>query len=88
MHALNKLNALLLTSAALNNNLILLQCPAERMEECKSILPKNKPGGRSHIVSKSEQARIVVTILWSADLKMSFLQVNKTTLGEKVFPQC
>lgn len=57
------------------------------MEECVSILDKNKPRGKSHIVLKPEQAWIVVTILWSADLKMSFLQVNKTTV-EKVFPQC
>lgn len=45
---------------------------------------QKQPNGKAHIVLKSKQARIVVGILWSADLKMSFQQVNKSLYGKGV----
>lgn len=45
---------------------------------------QNQPSGKTHIVLKSKQAWIVIDILLSADLKMWFAQVNKTTETEKV----
>lgn len=43
----------------------------------------NSPGGKSQIVFKSVQTLIAV-LSWSADLTVSFLHLNKTTV-EHVF---
>lgn len=42
-------------------------------------LVQNQPSGKTHIVLTYEQVWIVIDIVWSADLKMWFSQVNKTT---------
>lgn len=76
-----KLNALLVTSVAFwqTRTIMLYVVVTYRKMGGMHVRPvQEQPSGKTHIVLQSEQAWIVDGILWSADFKMSLLQVNTT----------